>query len=76
MSLITLENVRKVYQLGETEVEALRGSDVEIQEDLISSFNDILTIVTGVVIGITSSSHIVGAVNIMNTMYTSVTQRT
>jgi putative ABC transport system ATP-binding protein len=32
MSLITLENVRKVYQLGETEVEALRGSDVDIEE--------------------------------------------
>ena len=32
MSLITLEGVRKVYQLGETEVEALRGSDVSIDE--------------------------------------------
>ena len=32
MSAITLENVRKVYQLGETEVEALRGSDVNIEE--------------------------------------------
>jgi len=27
-----LEDVRKVYQLGETEVEALRGSDVSIEE--------------------------------------------
>jgi putative ABC transport system ATP-binding protein len=30
MSVITLENVHKIYQLGETEVEALRGSDVDI----------------------------------------------
>ncbi|MFB6245092.1 MAG: ABC transporter ATP-binding protein [Candidatus Nanohaloarchaea archaeon] len=32
MTVIQLEDVRKVYQLGETEVEALRGSDVEINE--------------------------------------------
>lgn len=32
MSLISLEGVRKTYQLGETTVEALRGSDVNIEE--------------------------------------------
>lgn len=32
MSLISLENVEKVYQLGETEVRALRGSNVKINE--------------------------------------------
>lgn len=31
MALITLQNVRKIYQLGETQVEALRGSDVSIE---------------------------------------------
>ena len=30
--MISLDGVRKTYQLGETTVEALRGSDVEIQE--------------------------------------------
>ncbi|MFB6209828.1 MAG: ABC transporter ATP-binding protein [Candidatus Nanohaloarchaea archaeon] len=30
--MISLEDVEKVYQLGETEVKALRGSDVEIEE--------------------------------------------
>jgi putative ABC transport system permease protein len=49
---------------------------VSTQEDLISSFNSILSVVRGVVIGIASISLLVGAVNIMNTMYTSVTQRT
>ncbi|QGA79940.1 ABC transporter permease [Candidatus Nanohalobium constans] len=49
---------------------------VSTQEDLVSSFNSILSIVRGVVIGIASISLLVGAVNIMNTMYTSVTQRT
>ncbi len=32
MPLITLQEVRKVYQLGETKVEALRGSDVDIEK--------------------------------------------
>lgn len=49
---------------------------VSTNEDLLESFNSILSIVRGVVIGIASISLIVGAVNIMNTMYTSVTQRT
>jgi len=49
---------------------------VSTNEDLLDSFNQILTIVRGVVIGIASISLLVGAVNIMNTMYTSVTQRT
>jgi putative ABC transport system ATP-binding protein len=32
MAIITLSGVEKTYQLGETEVNALRGSDVEIQD--------------------------------------------
>lgn len=32
MSLIRLDDVEKVYQLGETEVRALRGSDADIEE--------------------------------------------
>lgn len=49
---------------------------VSTSEDLLESFNSILGVVTGVVIGIASISLFVGAVGIMNTMYTSVTQRT
>jgi len=49
---------------------------VSTQEDLLESFNNILGVVSGVVIGIASISLFVGAVGIMNTMYTSVTQRT
>jgi len=30
--MIKLENVRKIYQLGETQVQALRGLDIEIKE--------------------------------------------
>jgi putative ABC transport system ATP-binding protein len=32
MSLISLENVEKEYELGETLVKALRGSDVEVEQ--------------------------------------------
>lgn len=49
---------------------------VTTQEDLMNSFNSILGVVSGVVIGIASISLFVGAVGIMNTMYTSVTERT
>jgi putative ABC transport system permease protein len=49
---------------------------VSTQEDLLDSFNSILSVVRGVVIGIASISLLVGGVGIMNTMYTSVTQRT
>lgn len=49
---------------------------VSTQEQLVESFNNILNVVRGVVIGIASISLVVGAVNIMNTMYTSVTERT
>ncbi|MFB6115525.1 MAG: ABC transporter permease, partial [Candidatus Nanohalobium sp.] len=49
---------------------------VSTQEDLMESFNSILSVVSGVVIGIASISLFVGAVGIMNTMYTSVSQRT
>ncbi len=49
---------------------------VSTQEDLVESFQGILNVVRGVVIGIASISLFVGAVGIMNTMYTSVSQRT
>jgi putative ABC transport system permease protein len=45
-------------------------------EDIIRSFNNQLSIIRGVLLGIGGISLLVGAVGIMNTMYTSVTQRT
>lgn len=49
---------------------------VQTSEDLIRSFNNQLAIVRAVLLGIGSISLFVGGVGIMNTMYTSVTERT
>jgi putative ABC transport system permease protein len=64
----SLRNQRNVPEGEET-------FTVSTQEDLVESFSSILSVVTGVVIGIASISLFVGGVGIMNTMYTSVTQR-
>ncbi|MFB6241246.1 MAG: ABC transporter permease [Candidatus Nanosalina sp.] len=44
--------------------------------DIIRTFNNQLAIIRGVLLGIGAISLLVGAVGIMNTMYTSVTERT
>ena len=50
--------------------------DVQTPEELIRTFNTIFAIVQVLIIGIAAISLIVGAVGIMNTMYTSVLERT
>ncbi len=49
---------------------------VQTSEQLLESFNNIFNIVQGVLIGIASISLLVGGIGIMNTMYTSVLERT
>ncbi|MFH1174474.1 MAG: ABC transporter permease [archaeon] len=49
---------------------------VQTPQQLIETFNTILDVVNGVLIGIAAISLIVGGVGITNTMYTSVLQRT
>ena len=49
---------------------------IETPENLMATFSTILDIVQIVLIGITAISLLVGGIGIMNTMYTSVLQRT
>ena len=70
------EEVEKELRNSRNVDEGEEDFAVSTQEDLLDSFNSILSVVRGVVIGIASISLLVGGVGIMNTMYTSVTQRT
>jgi len=49
---------------------------VRTAEDIIRSFQNQLSIIRGVLLGIGAISLLVGGIGIMNTMYTSVTERT
>ncbi len=49
---------------------------IETPEDTIASLNSILSIVQVVIVGIAGISLLVGGIGIMNTMYTSVIERT
>jgi putative ABC transport system permease protein len=49
---------------------------VQTSEQLLDTFNNIFNVVQGVLIGIAAISLIVGGIGIMNTMYTSVLERT
>ncbi|MFB6213970.1 MAG: ABC transporter permease [Candidatus Nanohaloarchaea archaeon] len=70
------DDVRKSLRRSRGVDEGEEDFTVSTQEDLLQSFNSILGAVRGVVIGIASISIVVGGVGIMNTMYTSVTERT
>ena len=49
---------------------------VETTEDLIKSFNSLMSLLSIAVVGLASISLLVGGIGIMNTMYTSVLDRT
>jgi putative ABC transport system permease protein len=59
-----------------SEKEGAETFQVSTSEELMASFAMILGVVQAVIIGIAAISLIVGAVGIMNTMYTSVVERT
>jgi putative ABC transport system permease protein len=50
--------------------------DIETPEQLLESFNTVLNVVQVVLVGIAAISLLVGGIGIMNTMYTSVLERT
>lgn len=77
------ENVNAAKEAIEKDLRKSRGveerrEDFEVgtSADLIETFDNILGIVTGVLVGIAAISLLVGGIGIMNTMYTAVLERT
>ncbi|MFA6461251.1 MAG: ABC transporter permease [Candidatus Woesearchaeota archaeon] len=73
---LVAEEVKKELRDSRNVKEKEEDFTVQTPEQLFSSFGTILDIVQIVLIGIASISLLVGGINIMNTMYTSVLQRT
>jgi putative ABC transport system permease protein len=77
------ENIKAVAETAERKLRTFRevtektkDFDILTPEELLSSFNTILNIITAFLGGVAAISLIVGAIGIMNTMYTSVLERT
>ncbi len=70
------EDIEKALRKSRDLKEGEEDFTVQTAEDLLRSYGSILTIVQLVVIGIAMISLVVGGIGIMNTMYTSVLERT
>lgn len=73
---IVAENVRKELRKHRNVKEGKEDFTVETPQQIIGILNNILTTIQGVLVGIAGISLIVGGIGIMNTMYTSVVERT
>ena len=70
------ENIEEDLRKYRNEEEGSENFQVSTSEELMASFAMILGVVQAVIVGIAAISLLVGAVGIMNTMYTSVVERT
>jgi putative ABC transport system permease protein len=77
------EDINEVAALADRRLMQFRDLDEKTKdfiimtpEELLGSFNSILNIITSFLIGVAAISLLVGAIGIMNTMYTSVLERT
>ncbi len=83
---LRVEAGEEVAAVGERVEEELRDSrgveegkenfEVQVPQDLIETLNSILGVIQGALVGIAGISLLVGGIGIMNTMYTSVYERT
>lgn len=71
-----IEKVKKKLRSVRDVKEGEEDFAVQTTDQIIESFNNILGIVQAIIVGIAAISLIVGGINIMNTMYTSVLERT
>lgn len=70
------ENVKKELRDFRDEKKGEETFSVQTFEQLLETFQSIFTVVQGVLVGIAAISLLVGGIGIMNTMYTSVLERT
>jgi putative ABC transport system permease protein len=70
------EDIKDELRDKKDEEEGEESFQVQTSEQLMASVGDVLGIVQAVIIGIASISILVGGVGIMNTMYTTVLERT
>ena len=70
------DTITRALRRARNEAEGKETFQIQTPEQTLSAVNTILTIVQAVLIGIASISLLVGGIGIMNTMYTSVLERT
>ena len=70
------DDVEKALRQSRGVTKKTQDFQVSTSEQLLESFNTIFNVVQAIIIGIAAISLIVGAVGIMNTMYTAVLERT
>jgi putative ABC transport system permease protein len=75
-TFIVGENVEKQLRKSRNVEEGKENFIVETPQQLIGTLNNILFVIQGVLVGIAGISLVVGGIGIMNTMYTSVLERT
>ncbi|MEN9626044.1 MAG: hypothetical protein RL557_372 [archaeon] len=70
------EDVERRLRRSRGEKEDQETFDVSTSEQILDTFNNIFAVIQGVLVGIAAISLLVGGIGIMNTMYTSVLERT
>ena len=70
------DTITRALRRARNEADGKETFQIQTPEQTLSAVNTILTIVQAVLIGIASISLLVGGIGIMNTMYTSVLERT
>jgi len=70
------DNIERKLRKSRGEKEDQETFNVQTSEQLLETFSNIFAVVQGVLVGIAGISLLVGGIGIMNTMYTSVLERT